>query len=43
MFIKKKNNPNISSPKSPKLIKNQRSNRYQSPKTKHTKSPLHYD
>ena len=43
MLIKKKNNPNISSPKSPKLIKNQRSNRYQSPKTKHTKSPLHYD
>ena len=43
MFIKKKNNPNISSPKSPKIVKNQRSNRYQSPKTKHTKSPLHYD
>ena len=44
MFIKKNNNnPNISSPISPRIVKNQRSNRYQSPKTKHTKSPLHYD
>ena len=43
MYIKKKNNPNISSSKIPKIVKNQRSNRYQSPKIKHTKSPLHYD
>ena len=43
LIIKKNNNSNISSPMSPKIVRNQRSNRYQSPKTKHTKSPLHYD
>ena len=37
------NKPNISSPYCPKRIKLQNKPGYQSPKTKHTKSPLHYD
>ena len=44
IMLKQSPNPNImSSPYSPKREEKKRPEGYQSPKTKHTKSPLHYD